>query len=131
MGSSTPNRRRSMSLSASPYTSQSDTTSSNSPFTWNSNGGPRSYFLSRFKPSTTTPPISPTSSTSTSLSALPPIHGQKTVKRKPIVSTTTSSVPTSQKKYESVLGTQTEELSPENTSTKKVRYSQEPFFRST
>lgn len=126
MGSSNPNRRRSMSLSASPYASQSDTTSSSSPFTWNSNGGPKSYFLSRFKASNTTPPISPTSSTSTSLSSLPPIHGQKTVKRKPIVSAATSPVPISQKMFESGLGTQTEELTllAENTTTKKVRYIQ-------
>ena len=104
------NRRRSMSVSASPYLSQSDTTSSISSSLWNNNT-PKNYFLSRFR--STTPPVTPSTSTSSSFTALPPIQGQQNIKRKP----TTSTI--GRKKYEAVLGIKADELL-ENASSKKV-----------
>ena len=134
------NRRRSMSVSTVPYSSQSDTTASISSSLWNSNKSTKSNFLSRFKSPNATPPIivTPSKSTSTNIPAsLPPIHGQQKIKRKPIVSqqtsglsaslspTTTSSgttTATSRKKYEALLGIRTEDLISENLNSKKVSY---------
>lgn len=115
-------RRRSVSLSERP----SDTNHSSHSL-WNSTSRQKSYFLSRFK-SNTTPPISPSTSTSTSIlpttSFLPPIQGQQKVKRKPIVTSPTTSLTTSnRKKYETVLGMKSEDIMipPEDlTLTKKV-----------
>lgn len=117
MPNSSNTRRRSVSVSGTPYLSQSDTTTSSS--IWNSN---KSYFLSRFKNSPTTPPITPSTSTSTSIissttsNILPPIHGQQKVKRKPIVAASINS----RKKYEAVLGIKTEDIISEDIS-RKVR----------
>lgn len=124
--SSSNTRRRSVSVSGTPYLSQSDTTSSISSSLWNSNKS-KGYFLSRFKSPSTTPPITPSSSTSTSISptTLPPIHVQQKIKRKPLVAPLPSAT-ISRKKYEAVLGMKIEDMLPEDSSTKKV--SKNPFF---
>ncbi|GAA5804889.1 hypothetical protein HPULCUR_010398 [Helicostylum pulchrum] len=124
MPNSSNTRRRSVSVSGTPYLSQSDTTTSSS--IWNSN---KSYFLSRFKNSPTTPPITPSTSTSTSIissttsNILPPIHGQQKVKRKPIVAASINS----RKKYEAVLGIKTEDIISEDISRKKANANNRSF----
>ncbi|KAK4520976.1 60S ribosomal protein L26A [Mucor velutinosus] len=128
--STSSNRRRSMSVSAAPYLSQSDTTTSTSPSLWNSsNKSTKTSFLSRFKSPNAIPTPSKSTSTHYITTSLPPIHGQQQqqIKRKPIASnasssgtissTATTSVP--RKKYETLLGIRTDDLISEGLNSKK------------
>lgn len=145
--SGSSSRRRSMSVSAAPYLSQSDTTTSMSSSLWNSSNSKstKTNFLSRFKSPSAVP--TPSKSTSTNITtSLPPIHGQQRIKRKPIVSQQKTSVSASssgttptpsapRKKYEALLGIRTEDLISEGLNSKKVsclaHNSLKPLFCST
>jgi hypothetical protein len=64
------------------------------------------------------------STTATTTAALPPIHGQQNIKRKPVVSSQKSATISSgsRKRYEAVLGLKNDDTIKDSYTTKKVRF---------